>query len=92
MTDTDGAVVRPPHDRVLDERGKRCPMPVISLARATNVDPGQRLLLLTDDAAALSDVPAWCSLRGRVLEWTGPAPDGMGDAFLVAPPAGGEGS
>jgi tRNA 2-thiouridine synthesizing protein A len=76
----------PAHDRVVDERGSRCPVPIITLARAVTAWPQARLLLLADDAAALSDVPAWCALRGRVLEWTGPAPDGAGHAFLVAPP------
>lgn len=75
----------PPHDRVLDERGRRCPAPVISLARATSVAPDARLLLLSDDAAAETDVPAWCVLRGRALEWTGPAPDGVGRGYLVVP-------
>jgi len=42
----------PAYDRILDERGKVCPMPVISLARMTNALPEARLLLLADDAAA----------------------------------------
>ena len=75
----------PRHDRVIDERGKRCPVPIITLARMVSVMPDARLLLLADDAAASSDVPAWCALRGRTLEWTGPAPDGHGQAFLVVP-------
>ena len=75
----------PPYDRVVDERGKRCPIPIITLARMVTAWPRARLLLLADDEAAISDVPAWCSLRGRSLEWTGPAPDGTGHAFLVAP-------
>jgi len=82
MTDS---VEIPAHDRVLDERGKRCPVPVISLARITNADPGTRVLLLADDAAAETDIPAWCTLRGRVLEWTGDAPDGRGRGYLVVP-------
>jgi TusA-related sulfurtransferase len=73
----------PAHDRVLDERGSLCPLPVIALARASADDPGARLLLLADDPAAESDVPAWCGLRGRVLAWVGDAPDGAGRAYLV---------
>jgi tRNA 2-thiouridine synthesizing protein A len=73
----------PGHDRVLDERGSRCPLPIVSLARLTNADPLARVLLLADDPAAASDVPAWCALRGRRLAWTGPAPDGRGTAYLV---------
>jgi TusA-related sulfurtransferase len=75
----------PSYDRLVDERGKRCPVPIITLARTVTAWPTARLLLLADDAAALSDVPAWCALRGRVLEWTGTPPDGRGHAFLVAP-------
>jgi TusA-related sulfurtransferase len=75
----------PPYDRLLDERGKVCPLPVISLARMTHALPAARLLLLSDDPAAESDVPAWCGLRGRKLEWVGDAPDGRGRAFLVVP-------
>ena len=82
----------PAYDRILDERGKVCPMPVISLARMTNALPEARLLLLADDAAAESDVPAWCGLRGRVLAWVGDAPDGRGRAYLVVPSAGGSDS
>ena len=78
-------VTVPVHDRVLDERGRLCPLPVIALARASVDDPTARLLLLADDPAAASDVPAWCRLRGRVLAWVGDAPDGHGRAFLVVP-------
>jgi TusA-related sulfurtransferase len=81
---SDDATV-PDHDRVLDERGRLCPLPVIALARASADDPAARLLLLADDPAAASDVPAWCGLRGRVLEWVGDAPDGAGRAYLVVP-------
>ena len=52
-----------------------------------------RVLLLADDPAADTDVPAWCALRGHGLAWTGIGPDGS-PAFLVtddpsagAPPA-----
>ena len=79
------ASTAPPYDRVLDERGRRCPMPVIALARMTTALPSARLLLLSDDAAAETDVPAWCGLRGRTLAWVGDAPDGRGRAYLVVP-------
>jgi len=75
----------PAYDRVVDERGKRCPAPVISLARRVSVEPEARLLLLSDDAAAETDIPAWCALRGRTLAWVGPAPDGAGRGYLVIP-------
>jgi TusA-related sulfurtransferase len=76
----------PEHDVVLDERGRLCPLPVIALGRAvTHGDPQARVLLLADDPAAETDVPAWCSMRGRTLAWTGSAPDGVGRAYLVVP-------
>jgi len=75
----------PPHDRVLDERGTRCPMPVVALARMVNARPEDRLLLLADDPAAETDVPAWCRLRQRTLAWVGDSPDGRGRAYLVVP-------
>ena len=79
------ALELPAHDRLLDERGQRCPMPVIALARMTNALPEARLLLLSDDAAAETDVPAWCRLRHRTLAWVGDSPDGRGRAYLVVP-------
>jgi tRNA 2-thiouridine synthesizing protein A len=51
---------------VVDARGLRCPMPVVALARAAaNVELGTQLVLLSDDPAAATDVPAWCRLRGQ---------------------------
>ena len=77
----------PEHDVLLDERGHLCPLPVIALGRAAAAVPSPaRILLLADDPAAETDVPAWCSLRGRTLAWTGPAPDGTGRAYLVTHP------
>jgi len=79
----------PAHDLLLDERGRLCPIPVIALARAVAADPSPaRVLLLADDPAAETDVPAWCAMRGRHLAWTGPAPDGHGRAYLVTARAG----
>ena len=81
MTEASGL---PAYDVLLDERGRLCPLPVIALGRAAAADPSPaRILLLADDPAAETDVPAWCSLRRRTLAWTGPAPDGHGRAYLV---------
>ena len=82
---TDAAL--PEHDVLLDERGHLCPLPVIALGRAVAADPSpRRVLVLADDPAAQTDIPAWCSLRGRTLAWTGPAPGGAGQAYLVVDP------
>jgi tRNA 2-thiouridine synthesizing protein A len=75
----------PPYDQLLDERGSVCPMPVIALAKALKYAPHDTVLLLADDPAAASDVPAWCRLRSRTLVWSGPAPDGRGQGFVIAP-------
>jgi TusA-related sulfurtransferase len=74
----------PAYDVLLDERGRLCPLPVIALGRAASGDdPPARILLLADDPAAETDVPAWCAMRGRVLDWVGDSPDGAGRAYLV---------
>lgn len=56
-TGTDGAVE-------LDERGELCPHPVIELAKFANRSTDHSTIyLITDDPAALSDVPAWARLQ-----------------------------
>ncbi|MFP8962637.1 cysteine desulfurase/sulfurtransferase TusA family protein [Streptomyces nanhaiensis] len=50
----------------VDSRGKRCPIPVIELAKVIDRVPvGGTVLLLADDEAARLDVPAWCEMRGH---------------------------
>ena len=80
-----GPDAMPSYDVVLDERGRLCPLPVIALGRAAAATPTARVLLLADDPAAETDVPAWCELRGRTLAWTGDSPDGRGRAYVVLP-------
>ena len=51
---------------ILDTLGRRCPIPVIELAkRITAVEIGQTVAVWSDDAAARLDLPAWCGLRGH---------------------------
>ena len=51
---------------VVDTRGLLCPVPVIELARRIREVPvGGLVRILSDDAAAASDLPAWCVLRGQ---------------------------
>jgi tRNA 2-thiouridine synthesizing protein A len=72
-------------DLLVDARGRRCPLPVIDLARALpRVPVGSVLAVLADDPAAAADIPAWCRLRGQdylgVTGYTGTgdsAPDGL---------------
>ena len=58
-----------PMDRsveILDCRGMRCPLPVITLARRLpQVPVGTVIRVLADDPAAAVDIPAWCRLRDQ---------------------------
>jgi TusA-related sulfurtransferase len=66
----------------LDTLGRRCPAPIIELARhLRDVEPGEVLAVLSDDAAAALDVPAWCELRGQ--EYLGSAAAERGTAYFV---------
>ncbi|QSB06428.1 sulfurtransferase TusA family protein [Natronoglycomyces albus] len=52
----------------LDYRGKRCPLPVIGLAkRLKDAPPQTTVRLLADDPAARVDIPAWCRMRSAEL-------------------------
>jgi tRNA 2-thiouridine synthesizing protein A len=54
---------------VVDARGTRCPVPVIRVARvARDLPAGARVVLLADDVAARSDVPAWGRMRGHAVD------------------------
>jgi tRNA 2-thiouridine synthesizing protein A len=50
----------------LDCRGMRCPRPVIELAKALpSVAVGAVIAVVSTDAAARVDLPAWCRMRGQ---------------------------
>ncbi|WP_371792486.1 cysteine desulfurase/sulfurtransferase TusA family protein [Streptomyces sp. NBC_01471] len=67
---------------VVDALGKRCPIPVIELAKVIgDVPVGGVVTVLSDDEAARLDVPAWCEMRGQAYEGAHPV-DG-GTAFRV---------
>ena len=60
----------------LDCRGRRCPLPIIDLARAiTTVEIGATVVVEADDPAAGPDIAAWCRMRGHVLVGTSRAED-----------------
>ncbi len=60
----------------VDSRGRRCPLPIIDLARRMPAVPvGEVVRVLADDPAAANDIPAWCRMRGQ--EFLG-AVDGPG--------------
>ena len=70
--------------RTVDTLGRRCPAPVIELAREIGSVPvGEVVALLSDDEAARHDVPAWCGMRGHEYVGSRPLPGGHGSAHLV---------
>jgi cysteine desulfurase len=67
---------------VVDALGKRCPIPVIELAKVIgDVPVGATVRVLSDDEAARLDIPAWCEMRGQ--EYVGEEPQGRGSAYVV---------
>ncbi|MET8446490.1 aminotransferase class V-fold PLP-dependent enzyme [Streptomyces sp. NPDC005209] len=67
---------------VVDALGKRCPIPVIELAKVIgDVPVGGTVRVLADDEAARLDIPAWCEMRGQ--EYVGEEPADHGSAYVV---------
>ncbi|MFE6284117.1 cysteine desulfurase/sulfurtransferase TusA family protein [Streptomyces sp. NPDC057877] len=67
---------------VVDSLGKRCPIPVIELAKVIGEVPvGGTVRVLSDDEAARLDIPAWCEMRGQ--EYVGEEPADRGVAYVV---------
>lgn len=67
---------------VVDALGKRCPIPVIELAKVIGEVPvGGTVRVLSDDEAARLDIPAWCEMRGQ--EYVGEEPADRGSAYVV---------
>ena len=67
----------------VDARGQRCPLPVITLAKAVRgLPPGSEVTLLATDPATRYDVPAWCRMRGHELVST-PDTDAAELRFVV---------
>ena len=69
----------------IDAIGKKCPLPIIMLARQiADVPVGSLVEVTADDPAAKADVPAWCRLKSHefvlMTEITAGA---AGWAFLV---------
>lgn len=67
---------------VVDSLGKRCPLPVIELAKVIgDVPVGAVVSVLADDEAARLDIPAWCAMRDQ--EYLGVFPAPRGAAYRV---------
>jgi cysteine desulfurase len=68
----------------VDALGKRCPIPVIELARRIgDVPVGSVVAVLADDEAARLDIPAWCGMRGQEYVGERGLAGRPGSAFLV---------
>jgi TusA-related sulfurtransferase len=62
----------------IDCRGLLCPAPVIELARRKDeVAVGDLLAVVSTDAAARYDVPAWCRMTGQEYVGEEVADDGV---------------
>ncbi|MYX76801.1 cysteine desulfurase/sulfurtransferase TusA family protein, partial [Streptomyces sp. SID3915] len=67
---------------VVDSLGRRCPIPVIELAKVIGEVPvGSTVTVLADDEAARLDIPAWCEMREQ--EYVGEEPADRGTAYVV---------
>ncbi|MGW2568288.1 aminotransferase class V-fold PLP-dependent enzyme [Streptomyces sp. NPDC001537] len=76
------ASVRQDDALVVDALGRRCPIPVIELAKVIgDVPVGGTVRVLSDDEAARLDIPAWCEMRGQ--EYVGEEPADHGAAYVV---------
>ncbi|MFC9340193.1 cysteine desulfurase/sulfurtransferase TusA family protein [Streptomyces sp. NPDC057020] len=77
------AAAQGPDALMVDALGRRCPIPVIELAKVIgDVPVGGTVTVLADDAAARLDIPAWCEMRGQ--EYVGESPAvGGGVAYVV---------
>ena len=65
-------------DLELDCRDMLCPRPVIELARhLADVPVGEVIAVVTADAAAAHDVPAWCRMRRQEYVGSDMADDGV---------------
>jgi tRNA 2-thiouridine synthesizing protein A len=61
----------------IDARGRRCPLPILDLARAINsVEVGETLTVEADDPAARPDILAWCRMRRHEFVEETRSPDG----------------
>ncbi|HVE63817.1 MAG TPA: sulfurtransferase TusA family protein [Mycobacteriales bacterium] len=66
----------------IDTLGRRCPVPVIELAKHIgDVAVGDVVEVLSDDEASRVDVPVWCRMKGH--DYLGVSPAAVGNALRV---------
>jgi cysteine desulfurase len=69
-------------DLTVDALGKRCPVPVIELAKHLgDVPVGGVVAVLSDDPASRVDIPVWCRMKGQ--EYAGSEARAQGVAYYV---------
>jgi tRNA 2-thiouridine synthesizing protein A len=62
---------------IIDARGRRCPLPILDLARHIGeVTVGCTITVEADDPAAAPDIQAWCRMRGHAYLGRSAAADG----------------
>ena len=53
-------------DYTIDTAGKFCPVPIIEAAnKIKELNAGETLTVISDDAGIKSDMPNWCSMTGH---------------------------
>ena len=68
----------------LDTLGRRCPIPVIELAKHLgDVPVGGLIRVLSDDEAAALDIPAWCEMRDQEYVGSEPAEGLNAVAYVI---------
>ena len=68
---------------IVDARGRRCPLPILDLARHIGqVEVGATVTVEADDPAARPDIAAWCRMRGHEFVDAHQAADGT-PAYVV---------
>lgn len=56
----------PGPELTIDALGRKCPIPIIMLAEQISTVPvGAIVAVLADDAAAKTDIPAWCRMKSQ---------------------------
>ena len=68
----------------IDALGEKCPRPIIMLAaRLSEVRIGDLIMVLADDPAARTDIPAWCGLKSQEFVQAAELAGASGWAFLI---------
>jgi cysteine desulfurase len=82
-TDNDVAAISPTDPTTIDTLGRKCPIPVIELAKRIDQVPiGATIRVLADDPAARLDIPAWSEMREHSYLGESPVPE-VGEAAVA---------